>query len=124
MYRAAKDMASWPQGGTINPFLSTTWVSGRLKPRELAAMEAAFDEELLFDGFEQYVEDALYLRDEYNGELLRLMNRYGVYCEGQLISGHIPCFGSRAHKRSNHNEVKERIKEALVVSSMQWMFIS
>ena len=78
-------------------------------------MEEAFDEELLFDGFEHYVEEALYLRDEYNGELLRLMNRYGVYSEGQLVSGHIPRFGSREHKRSNRSEVKERLKEALTV---------
>eukprot|EP00873_Tetraselmis_striata_P027578 jgi/Tetstr1/447842/TSEL_003759.t1 len=114
LYRAAKDMEHGPHAASSNPFLSAKWEVGQLQPREVDALEAAFDEELLYDGFERCVEEALHLRDEYNEELLRLMNHYGVYSEGQLISGHVPRFGSRAHKRSNHNDVKERIKEALV----------
>eukprot|EP00951_Prasinocladus_malaysianus_P011968 scaffold88786_cov37-Prasinocladus_malaysianus.AAC.1 len=55
---------------------------------------------------------------------MHLMNRYGVYHEGQLVSGHIPAFRSRAHKRGNHNDVKQKISESVSVRASSYAVTS
>lgn len=102
--------------GVMTPFKRR--LSGPQRPythEEIAFLRRIFDPSLLVGGYEAYVPRARQLRGYYDTELLRIMNKYGVYDEGQLVSGHILAFASSAHKRARYHELKERIRHNLQV---------
>jgi hypothetical protein len=84
--------------------------------KEQAFLSTHFEHGFMVPGYEAYLPRACDLQAAYNTELLRLMNKYGVYDEGQLVSGHIMTFSTKAHKRANHHDLKERIRHSLQVA--------
>jgi RNA-dependent RNA polymerase len=49
--------------------------------------ENSMDESILVSGYEAYWDEATLLRDEYNDELITVMNAFRIYNEAELISG-------------------------------------
>ncbi|KAI8972772.1 RNA dependent RNA polymerase-domain-containing protein [Pilobolus umbonatus] len=51
--------------------------------------DAVYDTRLRLDGMELYIAEARMLRNDYNRDLLALMNQFGVQTEAEIVSGYI-----------------------------------
>ncbi|RIA98947.1 RNA dependent RNA polymerase-domain-containing protein [Glomus cerebriforme] len=47
------------------------------------------NEDFLFDGYQDYVEEAIVFRDYYNGEIRNLMKKYRVKTEAEILTSHL-----------------------------------
>lgn len=74
LYRAIKDHA--PQPGQIKAFT-----------KEVA--RKSYDPDMEVDGFEEYVDEAFWLKGEYDFKLGNLMEHYGIKTEAEILSGSI-----------------------------------
>eukprot|EP01113_Clastostelium_recurvatum_P028813 TRINITY_DN3479_c0_g3_i1.p1 TRINITY_DN3479_c0_g3~~TRINITY_DN3479_c0_g3_i1.p1 ORF type:complete len:1094 (+),score=208.84 TRINITY_DN3479_c0_g3_i1:6-3287(+) len=68
-----------------------------------------FDADMMVEGYQDYIEEALAMQTFYNSRLHGIMNQFGIYDEAQLLSGHVVKF-MKIHKRS-HYEVAHRAME-------------
>lgn len=65
------------------------------------------------DGFEEYKNDAIAIKHEYDRDLKRLMAQYGIKNEQEVISGYILKFNSKQHaKDSKISDLKNDIGQA------------
>ena len=62
-------------------------------------------------GFEDYVEEAVAYKNEYDVKLIGLMNQYGIETEAELMGGNI--LRLSRHFRKQFGEVKQRIHLAV-----------
>ena len=62
-------------------------------------------------GFEDYVEEAIACKNEYDVKLIGLMNQYGIETEAELMGGNI--LRLSRHFRKQFGEVKQRIHLAV-----------
>jgi RNA-dependent RNA polymerase len=62
-------------------------------------------------GFEDYVEEAIACKNEYDVKLIGLMNQYGIETEAKLMGGNI--LRLSRHFRKQFGEVKQRIHLAV-----------
>ncbi|KAJ0100570.1 hypothetical protein Patl1_20784 [Pistacia atlantica] len=74
LYREVKGIA--PPTATIKAFT-----------KEVAMR--SFDSDMLVNGFNKYVKEALYYKCEYDSRLSNLMKHYGIETEAEIVSGYI-----------------------------------
>ena len=73
-----------------------------------------FDESLVLVGHETHLDSARRLRDAYDCELERLMNRYDVRSEGEAITGYVLRLGLRQRRRKMYdarNQLRKEVEE-------------
>jgi RNA-dependent RNA polymerase len=83
----------------------------------------SYDSTLIVLGYEEYVEEASSLKNEYDQKLMGLMNRYGIKTEAEVMSNNILQMSRQYHKRNE--DVKRRIQlsvSALCREARQWFF--
>ncbi|CAM6085234.1 unnamed protein product [Calypogeia fissa] len=72
---------------------------------------SSFDRELIWHGFEVYIEEAKMLKSWYDAKLVGLMNQYGIKTEAEALSGNILPLSKYYVK--GQREVKDRIGYAV-----------
>lgn len=93
LFRAVKDV---PRFGNIEVFT------------EQVAMRC-YDPDMEFNGFEEYLEEAFFFKEEYDFKLGNLMDHYGIKTEAEIISGNI----MKMSKTFNKNKDGEAITRAV-----------
>ena len=89
----------------------------------LATQSLLTSSSLQVSGFEDYVEEAIAHKNEYDVKLIGLMNQYGIETEAELIGGNI--LRLSRHFRRRVEEVKKRINIAqnlLKREARAWFF--
>ncbi|KAG0046109.1 hypothetical protein BGZ83_008704 [Gryganskiella cystojenkinii] len=67
----------------------------------------SFNKALLVDGYQRYMGDALRCKNEYDNEVLSLMNQYGVKSDFEVVSGFIMDVDVTTNRREN--EIRKSI---------------
>ncbi|UJR11158.1 hypothetical protein I4U23_015339 [Adineta vaga] len=70
-----------------------------LNPNQNSTYKSFPYSSLLVDGYSFYINDAKMLKQEYDHELRRIMRHYGIYREGEIISGYILKFMSKQYAK-------------------------
>uniref|UniRef100_A0A7N0TG81 RNA-dependent RNA polymerase n=1 Tax=Kalanchoe fedtschenkoi TaxID=63787 RepID=A0A7N0TG81_KALFE len=84
LFREVKDISL--HSGSIQSFTSeVAWKS--------------YDYDMQVDGFEEYVEDAIYHKENYDTKLGDLLDYYGIKSEAEILSGSIMKFSRSFNKR-------------------------
>ena len=75
------------------------------------------DSKFLVEGFEKYLEDAIDNLNDYNNRLWRIMQRYGVMDEMELLSGHVRNFSRKVCPKGGKgkDEVLKRLTRDIKV---------
>ncbi|KAL6003381.1 multidrug resistance protein [Asimina triloba] len=106
LYRAVKDKA--PETSQIRSFT-----------REVA--RKSYDRDMEVEGFEDYINDAHWFKDQYDFKLGNLMDHYGIKTEAEIVSGSImnmsKAFTKNKDKAFTKNKEAEKI--ALAVKSLR-----
>ncbi|CAB4416419.1 unnamed protein product [Rhizophagus irregularis] len=71
------------------------------------AEDIATNEDFMFDGFEDYIDEAIVFRDNYNGEIRNLMKKYRVKTEAEILTAQL-----LGYKRTDGRK-KQDIREAI-----------
>jgi RNA-dependent RNA polymerase len=61
----------------------------KIQPTQLPSKPLTFDPDLVFDGHDEYLEEAAITKKDYNFRTIALMNQFGVKTEAELVSGHV-----------------------------------
>ena len=69
-----------------------------------AVYKLVCDPKFLYPGYEMYIQDAFDCMVEYNAGLWSIMKRFGVYCEGELLSGFVTKFSKRFSRNGGKGE--------------------
>eukprot|EP00246_Nothoceros_aenigmaticus_P010988 TRINITY_DN2815_c0_g2_i1.p1 TRINITY_DN2815_c0_g2~~TRINITY_DN2815_c0_g2_i1.p1 ORF type:complete len:270 (+),score=30.09 TRINITY_DN2815_c0_g2_i1:188-997(+) len=87
--------------------------SSQIRPERVTRADIirAFDRELMSAGYEDYLDDAAFLKSEYDHRLTALMNQYGIRSEAEVVSGSIISLSK--HYRRRQGDVKQRIMFAV-----------
>lgn len=72
-----------------------------------AAAAAPYDASLLIAGYGAFCIDAIRLRNEYEAELLALMQCYGIRSEAEAFTGHVLRFNAKAHRRKGKKKPED-----------------
>jgi RNA-dependent RNA polymerase len=83
----------------------------------------SYDSALMVLGYEEYVDEASSLKNEYDQKLMGLMNRYGIKTEAEVMSNNILQMSRPYHKRNE--DVRQRIQlsvSALRREARRWFF--
>ncbi|CAK9215440.1 unnamed protein product [Sphagnum jensenii] len=83
----------------------------------------SYDSTLMVLGYEEYVDEASSLKNEYDQKLMGLMNRYGIKTEAEVMSNNILQMSRPYHKRNE--DVRQRIQlsvSALRREARRWFF--
>ncbi|CAM9929773.1 unnamed protein product [Ectocarpus sp. 12 AP-2014] len=67
------------------------------------------DQSLLAPGYEDFLEEAEVVFAEFVEDMLSLSNKYGVFDEGQLVSGQVERFGGRTLKSTKLEDAQGRL---------------
>jgi hypothetical protein len=89
----------------------------------LATQSLLTSSSLQVSGFEDYVEEAITRKNEYDVKLIGLMNQYGIETEAELIGGNI--LRLSRHFRRRVEEVKKRVQIAVNLLKQEaraWFF--
>lgn len=95
LFRAIKDMA--PTTGHIQSFT-----------REVA--RKSYDTDMEVDGFEDYIEDAVWFKDQYDLKLGNLMDYYGIKTEPEVLSGSILKMSKSFSKRNDAEAISLAVR--------------
>eukprot|EP00268_Persea_americana_P043032 TRINITY_DN4313_c0_g1_i1.p1 TRINITY_DN4313_c0_g1~~TRINITY_DN4313_c0_g1_i1.p1 ORF type:complete len:1139 (-),score=196.99 TRINITY_DN4313_c0_g1_i1:354-3770(-) len=95
LFRAIKDMA--PTTGHIQSFT-----------REVA--RKSYDPDMEVDGFEDYIEDAIWFKDQYDFKLGNLMDYYGIKTEPEVLSGSILKMSKSFSKRNDAEAISLAVR--------------
>ena len=68
------------------------------------------DEDLLYEGYQRYIDDAIELRDIYNEELYEMMRYYDIRLEEEALTGNITRL-ARIVRRRRLNDVRVEIRK-------------
>jgi len=71
----------------------------RILPAQYPTVPITFDPDLQIDGHEDYLEDALVAKKDYNFHVISLLNQFGIKTEAELVSGCIIKFGKHYLKK-------------------------
>jgi len=80
--------------------------------------EVQVDPELIYPDFEEYMEEAIRIKKEYNFNLRSIMNQFGVRHESEAMSGHI--LNYHKHLRNKEYETTQTVRKA--VHSLRYMW--
>ncbi|KAL6003376.1 multidrug resistance protein [Asimina triloba] len=98
LYRAVKDKA--PETSQIRSFT-------------IEVARKSYDRDMEMEGFEDYIDDACWFKDQYDFKLGNLMDHYGIKTEAEIVSGSI----MKMYKAFTKNKDAEKI--ALAVRSLR-----
>ncbi|XP_021821147.1 probable RNA-dependent RNA polymerase 1 [Prunus avium] len=90
--------------------------SGSIKSFTMEVAMKFYDTDMVVDGFEDYLKDAINYKSEYDYKLGNLMDYYGYKTEAEILSGSITAvsknFSREKDLESIHYAIKALIKEA------------
>ncbi|KAB2624281.1 RNA-dependent RNA polymerase 1 [Pyrus ussuriensis x Pyrus communis] len=95
LFREVKDIA--PHEGSITSF--TRRVAKR-----------SYDPDMEVDGFEDYIEDAIYYKGNYDYKLGNLMEYYGIKTEAEILSGSVMSMSKSFTKRRDADSVRAAVR--------------
>ncbi|XP_033120377.1 probable RNA-dependent RNA polymerase 1 [Anneissia japonica] len=75
--------------------------------------DVKLDEDLISEGYEDYVEGALKTRDEYNHDLKTIMTQYGIEKESEVMSGCLIKLSRRITERNERFDTERLVAEKI-----------
>eukprot|EP00026_Physarum_polycephalum_P000326 Phypoly_transcript_00326.p1 GENE.Phypoly_transcript_00326~~Phypoly_transcript_00326.p1 ORF type:complete len:1110 (+),score=131.29 Phypoly_transcript_00326:1837-5166(+) len=76
------------------------------------------DPDLIYPGFEEYIEEALTIKRQYNFNLRSTMNQFGIKFEAEALSGHIFKFNKPI--RNREYETTQEVRKAIHSLRYTW----
>ncbi|KQK02024.1 hypothetical protein BRADI_3g59910v3 [Brachypodium distachyon] len=70
----------------------------------------SYDTDLIVDGYQDYITEAMYLKEEYDFKLGNLMEHYGIKSEAEIISGCILKMAKNFTKSSDADAIRLAVK--------------
>ncbi|KAM1102383.1 hypothetical protein ACFX14_011264 [Malus domestica] len=95
LFREVKDIA--PHEGSITSFT-----------RRVA--KQSYDPDMEVDGFEDYIEDAIYYKGNYDYKLGNLMEYYGIKTEAEILSGSVMRMSKSFTKRRDADSIRVAVR--------------
>jgi RNA-dependent RNA polymerase len=79
-----------------------------------------FDEDLVVEGHDEYLEDALVTKKDYNFRIIALMNQFGVKTEAELVSGCVVKLGKAFLKNKPYEHI-QRMCQAVYALKKEYL---
>ncbi|VAI60597.1 unnamed protein product [Triticum turgidum subsp. durum] len=70
----------------------------------------SYDSDLIVDGYQDYIEEAVWMKGEYDFKLGNLMEHYGIKSEAEIISGCILKMAKNFTKSSDADAIRQAVK--------------
>lgn len=72
-----------------------------------------YDPSIEAPGYDEYLEDAEVTKNEYNFQIITLLNKFGIKTEAELATGCIVKFRRQYAKKKKTYDNVQRVKEAM-----------
>ncbi|KAF7080288.1 hypothetical protein CFC21_084390 [Triticum aestivum] len=70
----------------------------------------SYDSDLIVDGYQDYIDEAVWMKEEYDFKLGNLMDHYGIKSEAEIISGCILKMAKNFTKSSDADAIRQAVK--------------
>ncbi|KAK1314065.1 RNA-dependent RNA polymerase 1 [Acorus calamus] len=85
-------------------------VSGHISKFTMEVARCSYDPEMEYEGFEEYLSEASYFKNEYDMKLGNLMDHYEIKTESEILSGYIMKMGKTYTKNRDSEAIRKAVR--------------
>ncbi|KAK1288302.1 RNA-dependent RNA polymerase 1 [Acorus calamus] len=85
-------------------------VSGHISKFTVEVARCSYDHDMEYEGFEEYLSEASYFKNEYDMKLGNLMDHYEIMTEAEILSGYIMKMGKTYTKNRDSEAIRKAVR--------------